>query len=45
MGKTRKKRYHKKLGKAPGSIIYTGNKTKKLFVEIFDYNTEKCIDK
>ncbi|MBU3821568.1 magnesium/cobalt transporter CorA [Flavobacteriaceae bacterium XHP0103] len=45
MGKTRKKRYHKKLGKAPGSIIYTGDKSKQLFVEIFDYNTEKCIDK
>lgn len=45
MGKTRKKRFHKKLGKAPGSIIYTGDKSKQLFVEVFDYNTEKCIDR
>jgi magnesium transporter len=46
MGKTRSKKQHKKLGKAPGSIIYTGEKSsKKLFVEVFDYNIEKCFEK
>ena len=46
MGKTRIKKHHKKLGKAPGSMIYTGDKsTKKLFIEAFDYNIEKCIEK
>ena len=46
MSKTRPKKHHKKLGKSPGSVIYTGNKaTKKLFIEAFDYNTEQCIDK
>ncbi|MBP0904105.1 magnesium/cobalt transporter CorA [Mariniflexile gromovii] len=46
MAKNRIKKHHKKLGKAPGSMIYTGNKsTKNLFVEVFDYNTEKCIEK
>ena len=46
MSKTRPKKTHKKLGKSPGSIIYTGNKQdKQLFIEAFDYNTEKCIDK
>lgn len=46
MSKTRPKKNHKKLGKSPGSVIYTGSKaTKKLFIEAFDYNTEQCIDK
>jgi magnesium transporter len=46
MGKTRIKNHHKKLGKAPGSVIYTGNKSsKKLFIDIFDYNVEQCIEK
>ena len=46
MGKTRKKKHYKKLGKAPGSVIYTGTRaTEKLFIDIFDYNLEKCIEK
>tara|TARA_R110002033_G_scaffold167159_1_gene206155 strand:- start:1629 stop:2696 length:1068 start_codon:yes stop_codon:yes gene_type:complete len=46
MSKNRIKKHHKKLGKAPGSVIYTGDKsTKKLFIDIFDYNLEKCIEK
>ncbi|WP_445731371.1 magnesium/cobalt transporter CorA [Mariniflexile sp.] len=46
MGKNRIKKHHKKLGKAPGSVIYTGEKaTKKLFIDVFDYNMEKCVEK
>ncbi|MFB9055551.1 magnesium/cobalt transporter CorA [Mariniflexile ostreae] len=38
--KTRTTKYKKKLGAAPGSIIYTGDKqSQKLFIESFDYNT------
>lgn len=46
MGKIKLKKRHKKIGKAPGSMIYTGHKsTKKLFIEAFDYNVERCIEK
>ncbi|WP_308992226.1 magnesium/cobalt transporter CorA [Mariniflexile litorale] len=46
MSKNRIKKQYKKLGKSPGSMIYTGEKsTKKLFIEVFDYNVEKCIEK
>jgi magnesium transporter len=46
MRKQRVKKQYKKLGKAPGSVIYTGNKTtEKLFIDVFDYNLEKCIEK
>ncbi|AXP82956.1 Magnesium transport protein CorA [Mariniflexile rhizosphaerae] len=46
MAKNRIKKQHKKLGKSPGSMIYTGDKsTKKLFIEVFDYNIETCIEK
>jgi len=46
MSKNRTKKHHKKLGKPPGSVIYTGNKSsKKLFIEAFDYNTEQCHEK
>lgn len=45
MAKNRIKKTHKKLGKSPGSMIYTGEKsTKQLFIEVFDYNTEKCTE-
>ncbi|CAH8283351.1 magnesium transporter [Mariniflexile fucanivorans] len=45
MAKNRIKKQHKKIGKAPGSMIYTGEKsTKKLFIEVFDYNVEKCTE-
>ncbi|OBQ52845.1 magnesium/cobalt transporter CorA [Tamlana sp. s12] len=44
--KTRTKHSKKKLGQAPGSAIYTGERTKeKLFIEAFDYNTSHCIVK
>ena len=46
MAKNRIKKQYKKLGKAPGSVIYTGNKaTEKLFIDVFDYNLEKCTEK
>lgn len=46
MAKSRIKKQNKKLGKAPGSMIYTGEKsTKKLFIDVFDYNVEKCVEK
>lgn len=46
MGKSKSKKRYKKLGKAPGSVIYTGDKTtNKLFIDVFDYNLEKCIEK
>ena len=36
----------RKIGQAPGSVIYTGEKSnQKLFIESFDYNKEKCIVK
>ena len=46
MGKTKKKKGNKKLGKAPGSVIYTGEKSsKKLFIDVFDYSSEQCTEK
>ena len=47
MGKIKKgKNGNKKLGKAPGSVIYTGNKSsKKLFIDVFDYSSENFIEK
>lgn len=44
--KSRTKHSKKKLGKAPGSAIYTGDRAKeKLFIEAFDYNQTHCIVK
>lgn len=46
MVKNRIKKPYKKLGKSPGSIIYTGEKsTKDLYIDVFDYNTEVYIEK
>ncbi|WP_111307389.1 magnesium/cobalt transporter CorA [Confluentibacter sediminis] len=46
MSKHKNKKRYKKSGLAPGSVIYTGDKSsKKLFIEVFDYNSEQCIDK
>lgn len=43
---TRTRISKKKLGLAPGSVIYTGEKSdQKLFIEAFDYNKDKCIVK
>jgi len=44
MAKTKK--YSKKLGQIPGSIIYTGEKSnRKLFIEAFGYNSNNCVEK
>ena len=41
MGKKRTSKYKNHIKKAPGSIIYTGEKTnQKLFIEAFDYNLD-----
>ncbi|MFC5194858.1 magnesium/cobalt transporter CorA [Bizionia hallyeonensis] len=41
MGKKRTSKYKKHVGKSPGTLIYTGDKTaQKLFIESFDYNPE-----
>ncbi|QFZ53623.1 magnesium/cobalt transporter CorA [Oceanihabitans sp. IOP_32] len=46
MLETKGKIFNKKLGQIPGSIIYTGKKrSQKLFIEVFDYNKEECIEK
>lgn len=46
MNKPKSKKRYKKVGLAPGSVIYTGEKSsKQLFIEAFDYNGEHCIDK
>ncbi len=46
MSKHKSKKRYKKSGLAPGSVIYTGDKSsKKLFIEVFDFNSEQCIDK
>ncbi|SFN62165.1 magnesium transporter [Bizionia echini] len=40
MGKKRTSKYKKHVGKSPGALVYTGEKTaQKLFIESFDYNT------
>ena len=39
-------RSKKKLGQIPGSVVYTGERTKeKLLIEMFDYNKEFCDEK
>ncbi|KAB1068631.1 magnesium/cobalt transporter CorA [Tamlana haliotis] len=41
--KKRTQHSKKKLGQAPGSPIYTGERSKeKLFIEAFDYNQQRC---
>ena len=46
MSKNRKKKHNNKIGKSPGSVIYTGTKSsKELFIDVFDYTIEKCIEK
>ena len=45
---TRKRVYRskKKLGQAPGSIVYTGERSKeKLSIETFDYSMHHCYEK
>lgn len=44
--KNRSFKYKKKIGLSPGSIIYTGYKeSQNLFIESFDYNSEKFEEK
>ena len=46
MPRNRVYRSKKKLGQAPGSIIYTGDRSKeKLFIDTFDYSKEFCTEK
>lgn len=46
MGKLKNKKRYKKVGLAPGSVIYTGEKSsKQLFIEVFDYDGEHCSSK
>lgn len=41
MTKKRTTKYKKHIGKAPGTLVYTGDKTsQKLFIESFDFNPE-----
>lgn len=45
MAKKKKSKHHKKIGQVPGTLIYTGDKTKSLFIESFDYNLEQFEEK
>lgn len=45
MSKKRASKSKKKIGQIPGSITYTGDKSKeKLFLEAFDYTKESCLE-
>lgn len=46
MSRNRIYRSKKKLGQVPGSIVYTGERSKKkLFIDAFDYSKEFCTEK
>ncbi|NNL16437.1 MAG: magnesium and cobalt transport protein CorA, partial [Flavobacteriaceae bacterium] len=45
MAKKKKNKHHKKIGQAPGTLIYTGEKANNLAIEVFDYNTDKFEEK
>ncbi|OMP29913.1 MULTISPECIES: magnesium/cobalt transporter CorA [Mangrovimonas] len=46
MGKKRTSKYKKHIAKAPGTLIYTGEKnSQQLFIESFDYNLEGVTEK
>ncbi|NNK83345.1 MAG: magnesium/cobalt transporter CorA [Flavobacteriaceae bacterium] len=45
MNKNKRKKHHKKIGQIPGTLIYTGDKTNKLSIECFDYNSNQLEDK
>jgi len=45
MGKTRTRKYKKHVGQIPGAIVYTGEKSSKLFIESFDYTAETIEEK
>lgn len=45
MEKKRTTKYKKHVGQIPGALVYTGDKTSKLFIESFDYNTDYIEEK
>ena len=46
MARKRVYRSKKKLGQIPGSVVYTGERSKaKLSLEVFDYTKQNCIEK
>ena len=45
MAKKKKSKHHKKIGQAPGTLIYTGEKSNKLAIEVFDYNIDRIEEK
>ena len=45
MAKKRTTKYKKHVGQIPGTLVYTGDKTSKLFIESFDYNTDYIEEK
>ncbi len=45
MAKKRTTKYKKHVGQIPGALVYTGDKTSKLFIESFDYNTDYIEEK
>ncbi|MBJ6367077.1 magnesium/cobalt transporter CorA [Snuella sedimenti] len=46
MAKKRNKKYQKKIGQIPGTVIYTGEKsTRELFIEVFNYDNDNYIEK
>lgn len=45
MAKKKKSKHHKKIGQAPGTLIYTGDKANNLAIEVFDYRSDKFEEK
>ncbi|GAA3584244.1 magnesium/cobalt transporter CorA [Snuella lapsa] len=46
MAKKRSKKFQKKIGQVPGTVIYTGEKsTRDLFIEVFNYDKDNYIEK
>ena len=45
MAKKKKGKHHKKIGQVPGTLIYTGDKTNTLSIEVFDYNIDRIEEK
>lgn len=45
MAKKRTSKYKKHVGQIPGALVYTGNKSSKLFIESFDYTPENVEEK
>jgi len=45
MAKKRTTKFKKHVGQIPGALVYTGNKSSKLFIESFDYNSDYVEEK